>query len=283
MSTVTLLTDFGLQDAWVGIMKGVILRINPDARIVDITHQVPPQDTATAAWTLAAAYPYFPRGTVHVIVVDPEVGSDRDIICVRQGDHLFVAPDNGVLSAVLEPGEANADIRILKNRDLCLDSISNTFHGRDILAPVGAHLSLSQDIASTGPVATLESLVHLDLPKPVLTQTGELWGTVIMIDHFGNLITNINRPALEAFQMANGGCQPEISLGNTHINGLRDAYAQARAGQPLAIFGSMGYLEIALFGQDARRELNLSRGDQVKVSRTGPGVPEAGHRDPKTP
>ncbi|MCP3955317.1 MAG: SAM-dependent chlorinase/fluorinase [Desulfobacterales bacterium] len=267
MSTITLLTDFGLEDPWVGIMKGVILGINPAARIVDITHQIPPQDTTTAAWTIAAAYPYFPRGTVHIIVVDPGVGSDRAIICVRQGEHIFVAPDNGVLSSVLATG--SPDIRIVKNRDLWLDSISHTFHGRDILAPVGACLSLSQDIASTGPAAAIEGLVQLDLPKPVLTASGELWGTVIMIDHFGNIITNIDRPSLEAFQAANEGCRPGISLGNHHISGLSDTYSQAKAGQPLALFGSMGYLEIAMFGKDARREMNLSRGDQVKVSRPG--------------
>ena len=123
MSTITLLTDFGLEDAWVGIMKGVILGINPEARIVDITHQIPPQDTAAAAWTIAAAYPYFPRGTVHVIVVDPGVGTDRDIICARRGAHIFVAPDNGVLSSVLEPG--TGDILIVKNCDLYLYAISN--------------------------------------------------------------------------------------------------------------------------------------------------------------
>jgi len=116
VSAITLLTDFGLEDAWVGIMKGVILGINPEARIVDITHRIPPQDTAAAAWTIAAAYPYFPRGSVHVIVVDPGVGSDRDIICARRGAHIFVAPDNGVLSSVLEPG--TGDIRIVKNSDI---------------------------------------------------------------------------------------------------------------------------------------------------------------------
>lgn len=274
VSTITLLTDFGLEDAWVGIMKGVILGINPEARIVDITHQIPPQDTAAAAWTIAAAYPYFPHSTVHVVVVDPGVGSDRDIICARRGGHIFVAPDNGVLSSVLEPGAG--EIRIAKNRDLYLDVISNTFHGRDILAPVGAHLSLSHDIAPTGPAAAFESLVQLDLPKPVLTDAGELWGTVIMIDHFGNIITNIDRPALTAFQTANGSCRPDISLGKHHIRGLSGAYSRAKTGQPLALFGSMGYLEIAIFGQDARREMKLSRGDQVKVSRPGQGVPAAG-------
>ncbi|MDX2452396.1 SAM-dependent chlorinase/fluorinase [Desulfosarcina sp.] len=276
MSIVTLLTDFGLEDAWVGIMKGVILGINPEARIVDITHQIPPQDTAVAAWTMAAAYPYFPPGTVHIIVVDPGVGSDRDIICARLGDHIFVAPDNGVLSSVLESGAGTGDIRIVKNSDLWLDSISNTFHGRDILAPVGAHLSLSQDIASTGPAAVFARLVHLDLPKPVLTDSGELWGTVVMIDHFGNIITNIDRTALETFQAANGGCRSEIALGNHRIRGLSDAYFQAKAGQPLALFGSMGYLEIAIFGQDARREMKLARGDQVKVFRAGTGPPVTG-------
>ena len=282
MSTITLLTDFGLEDAWVGIMKGVILGINPEARIVDITHRIPPQDTATAAWTIAAAYPYFPRGSVHVIVVDPGVGSERDIICARWDNHIFVAPDNGVLSSVLKPGKGTGEIRIVKNRDLCLDSISNTFHGRDILAPVGAHLSLSQDIASTGPVVDVANLVRLNLPEPVLTNSGELRGNVIMVDHFGNLITNIDRPALAAFQAANGGCQPEIVIGDYYISGLRDAYAQEKAGRPLALFGSMGYLEIAIYGQNAGHAMKLARGDRVKVARPRQGAPVAGFKNTET-
>jgi len=120
------LTDFGLEDAWVGIMKGVILGINAEIRIVDITHQIPPQDVAAAAWTIAAAYPYFPRGSVHVVVVDPGVGGDRDIICAALDGHIFLAPDNGVLSAVLKPGSGADDIRLVKNRDLFPGRISNT-------------------------------------------------------------------------------------------------------------------------------------------------------------
>jgi len=275
VSTLTLLTDFGLADAWVGIMKGVVLGINPEVRIVDISHQIPPQDTLAAAWTIAAAYPYFPRGSVHVIVVDPGVGSDRDIICARRDGHLFVAPDNGVLSAVLQTDTGAGEIRILENRDLCLDTISNTFHGRDILAPVGAHLSLSQDLASTGPVVARGDLVRLDLPQPVLTDSGELQGIVMWVDHFGNLITNIDRPALEAFQVCHG-CRPEIWIGNKRIRGLSEAYSQVKAGRPAALFGSMGYLEIAIFGRDAGRTLNLSRGDTVKVCRPGQGDPGMG-------
>jgi len=272
VGTVTLLTDFGLEDAWVGILKGVILGINPAARIVDITHQIPPQDTAAAAWTIAAAYPYFPPGSVHVIVVDPGVGSDRDILCVRQGDHFFVAPDNGVLSAVLKTGGRTGDIRLVKNRALFLEPVSNTFHGRDILAPVGAHLSLSADIALMGPAAAADDLVCLELPTAAVTGAGELRGTIIRVDHFGNLITNIDRASFDAFQAAAGGGQPVIRAGNCRITGLSESYVQAPAGHPLAVFGSMGYLEIAIFGQDARREMNLSRGDQVKIFPTGQGA-----------
>ena len=267
VGTVTLLTDFGLEDAWAGIMKGVILGVNPKVRIVDITHQIPAQDVTAAAWTIAAAYPYFPRYTVHVIVVDPGVGSDRDILCARWNNHLFVAPDNGVLSAVLTAGAG--DVHILENRDFCLDPISNTFHGRDILAPVGAHLSLAPDIAAMGRAAAVENLVRLDLPKPVTTAAGELRGTVIMIDHFGNLITNIDRPALDAFLETAGGGQPTILVGGCRITGLSDAYAQASAGRPLAIFGSMGTLEIAICGRNASHEINLSRGAEVSVSAGG--------------
>jgi len=276
VGTVTLLTDFGLEDAWVGIMKGVILGINPEARIVDISHRIPPQDTAVAAWTIAAAYPYFPRGSVHVIVVDPGVGSDRQIICARRDDHIFVAPDNGVLSVVLKPGSEADDIRFVKNRDLYLEPVSNTFHGRDILAPVGAHLSLSADITATGPAADAADLTWLELPEAAMTRSGVLRGTVILVDHFGNLITNIDRAALEAFLPGTAGGQLEISAGGCRIAGLSESYAQARADRPLAIFGSMGYLEIAIFGRNAGRELSLSRGDEVLVSRAGQAAPTVG-------
>ena len=270
MSIVTLLTDFGLEDAWVGIMKGVILGINPDARVIDLTHQIDPQDTATAAWTIAAAFPYFPPGTVHVIVVDPGVGSERDIICARYNGHLFVAPDNGVLSAVLDSGPQAGDIRVVDNPDLYLDAVSNTFHGRDILAPVGAHLSLSTDLAAVGPLADLETLVRLDFPQPNMSAAGELLGSVIMVDHFGNLITNIDRPVLEAFLAANDDCRLEVSIGSHTIRGLSTAYSQAASGRPLAIFGSMGFLEIAVFGGNARREMGVARGERVRISSAGP-------------
>jgi len=269
VGNITLLTDFGLEDAWVGIMKGVILGINPDARIVDITHQIPPQDTRAAAWTLAAAYPYFSRGTVHIIVVDPGVGSDRAIICARLSDQFFVAPDNGVLSAVLQAEHHSPEIRILENRDLCLDSISNTFHGRDILAPVGAHLSLTQDIKTTGAAVAAADLVSLNLPKASLTPSGELQGEVILSDHFGNIITNIDDSALDAFWRYHGECQPVIRIGEHCITGLQQSYAQGSAGKPLAIIGSMGFLEIAIFGRNASEKLNIACGHRLTI--TGPG------------
>lgn len=250
-------------------MKGVILGINPDARIIDITHQIPPQDTRVAAWKLAAAHPYFPQGTVHVIVVDPGVGSDRAIICARLGDQFFVAPDNGVLSAVLLAEHHSADIRILDNRDLCLDSISNTFHGRDILAPVGAHLSLTHDIESTGAAVAAADLVTLNLPKVSLTTSGEVRGEVILSDHFGNIITNIDNAAMDAFWQHHGDCQPAIRIGEHCITGLHQSYLQGPAGKPLAIFGSMGFLEIAIFGRDARQAMNVACGDQVIITASG--------------
>jgi len=267
VGAVTLLTDFGLEDAWVGIMKWVILGINPDARIVDITHQIPPQDTRAAAWMLAAAYPYFPRDTVHVTVVDPGVGSNRAIICARLDGQFFVAPDNGVLSAVLKTNPHATEIRILDNYDLCLDSISNTFHGRDILAPVGAHLARMLDITATGPTVAAADLVNLNLPAAALTPSGDLQGEVILSDHFGNVITNIDRPALDAFWKIHGDCRPAIRIGTHRISGLHQSYAQGASGQPLAIIGSMGFLEIAIFGQDARQAMNVARGDRVVITK----------------
>ena len=266
MSIITLLTDFGLEDAWVGIMKGVILGINSEARIVDITHQIPPQDTAAAAWTIAAAYPYFSGGSVHVVVVDPGVGGDRDILCVSLGGHIFLVPDNGVLSAVLKSNNSADDIRVVTNRKFFLGSVSNTFHGRDIFAPVGAHLSMSPDISAVGPAVEFENLVRMDLPQPRLTSSGELLGAVIMIDRFGNIITNIDRNIYRAFCDANTGCRPVIGVGTHRIKGLCEAYTQVDQGQTLAVFGSMGYLEIAVNCRNAGRELGITRGDRVQVS-----------------
>ena len=190
MSIITLLTDFGEEDEFVGVMKGVILGVNPSATIIDISHRVDPQDIVEAAYRIPSYYKFFPRGSVHIIVVDPGVGSNRAIIALEMAGHVFLAPDNGVLSLLLDCGDIDSIVRV-NNKDFFLTPVSQTFHGRDIFAPVGAHISLGIAVGKTGTPVDKGDLFDLDLQKPRLTDDGKLFGTIISIDRFGNLITNI--------------------------------------------------------------------------------------------
>ncbi|HHT9159902.1 MAG TPA: SAM hydrolase/SAM-dependent halogenase family protein, partial [Candidatus Brocadiaceae bacterium] len=190
---ITLLTDFGNQDAYVGVMKGVITGINPLANIIDICHNIPPQDVFNAAYLLYTSYKYFPRGTIHVAVVDPGVGSRRDIVCVVTKDYFFLVPDNGILSFIIQDEKPKSIFRIT-NSKYFLPSPSNTFHGRDVFAPVSAHLSLGAKLRQLG--IKINQLKQLDIPKPDYKKTGQLEGQVIYIDRFGNLISNITKEYL---------------------------------------------------------------------------------------
>src|SRR5574337_20278 len=187
---ITLLTDFGNQDAYVGIMKGVIAGINPLANIIDICHDIPPQDIFNGAYLLSTSYKYFPEGTIHVAIVDPGVGSQRDIVCVEAQHHIFLVPNNGILSFIAQEEKPKSIFRVTNNR-YCLPSPSNTFHGRDVFAPVAAHLSLGIKPQQLG--MKVNQLEQLDIPKPHYKKTGQLEGQIIYIDRFGNLITNITR------------------------------------------------------------------------------------------
>ena len=189
-SVITLLTDFGDQDAYAGIMKGVIAGINPHATIVDICHSIPPQDIFYGAYLLYTSYKYFPKGTIHVAVVDPSVGSERDIVCTEIHDYLFLTPNNGLLSFIVHEEQPKAIIHVTNNKYF-LPSPSNTFHGRDIFAPVAAYLSLGVKPQQLG--IKTNHLEQLDIPKPHYKKTGQLEGQIVYIDRFGNLITNITR------------------------------------------------------------------------------------------
>ncbi|RKU20172.1 hypothetical protein C6500_09455 [Candidatus Poribacteria bacterium] len=256
---ITLTTDFGTSDAYVGIMKGVILGINPSVQIVDLTHAIPPQDIYEAAFSIYAAHSYFPKATIHVIVVDPGVGSDRQAIVSRTDSAFFVCPDNGVLSYLLHEAENEGrhtiDAVVIQNSAYYLPEVSNTFHGRDIFAPVAAHLSLGVPLEKIGP--PIRNFVQLPIPK--IDISGDtLIGQIIKIDRFGNLITNISKGAFEAFLNDDAGY--EIRVGNTNLNRLNCAYAAAEIGEPLAIMGSSTLLEIAVNGGNAEKQLGLKRG-----------------------
>ena len=262
MSILTLLTDFGTKDAYAGIMKGVILSIAPSAVIVDITHHIDPQDIIQAAVVIKSSYGYFPQGTVHVVVVDPGVGSDRGIVALDLMGHIFLAPDNGVLTLVMDQGNIDSLIRV-ENPRYFLTPVSRTFHGRDIFAPVAAHLCGGMEITKLGPPLDPQHLTRLNIDKPRLSGTDRLVGTVVCFDGFGNCISNIDETHLKDINAVGSGRTLEIKIGNTSINGLSSSYADTKMRQPLAIMGSFGYLEIALNQGNARRTLGISKGDPV--------------------
>ncbi len=253
---ITLLTDFGTQDVYAGIMKGVISNLAPHARIVDLTHEVRPQAVADAAFLLDSASPYFPWGTIHVAVVDPGVGTERRILCVRTSRATYLAPDNGLLARVLER-ESAARIVSVENRSFFLPKVSSTFHGRDIFAPVAAHLARGVDPCQLGP--EIESIKPLNLPRVESRGPHKLVGEVIYIDHFGNLVTNLPLPSL-----------PEVvslQLGDTSVPGpVCRSYAERDRGELLLVGGSSGLLEVAVNQGNACSQLGVRRGDALEVT-----------------
>lgn len=264
MPVISLLTDFGLTDPYAGIMKAVMASFCPEVRVIDISHDVAPQDVYQAAFMLAAAHGFFPNNSVHVVVVDPGVGSTRDIVTVRTTGGLFVAPDNGVLSLVLDDAK-NADAYLVKNSDLFLHPVSRTFHGRDVFAPVAARLACGMKPEMLGPEIAPQSLVRMDFgPAPYMDASGRLAGTVVYADRFGNLVSNIGRSHLEKhFQDPDAVC---VQAGNQVISGLSRCYADAAKGRLLAIVGSFDRLEISVNQDSAARVLQMAVGDPVYVS-----------------
>lgn len=259
---VTLLTDFGLIDPYVGVMKGVILQTSPDVQIIDLSHGVRPQDVTGAAYLLASSWRYFPSGTVHCCVVDPGVGSARKVVGAAVAGHIFVAPDNGLLSLILSDHEPSALIEI-ENRGQFLKSVSQTFHGRDIFAPTAAVLANGVPLTELG--HPLPEPVLIPLPEAVIDEaSGEVRGEVIHIDHFGNLITSIRGTQMP--------WRPRVQIGATQIPHLVKSYADAPADALLALIGSTGRLEISINGGNAAATLSLAIGTSVTVS--GMALPE---------
>ena len=270
---ITLTTDFGIQDAYVAAMKGVILGINPEATIVDICHSIEPQNIAQAAFVISTAYDYFPQDTIHVVIVDPGVGSQRRAIILRTSKAFFIAPDNGVLSYVIGDSsdksfaeEGNLPIVKLKrlpsgsqaisltNPKFWRHPVSATFHGRDIFAPVAAYLSLGVPLEEFGKAIT--SLLVFPIPRPQVGSNGKLIGHVLHIDHFGNLITNIRKEFLPSRKLY-------VEIGGQCIEGLSTSYAEGD--KLLAILGSSGYLEVAMKGGSAAGLLRAKAGDEVRI------------------
>jgi S-adenosylmethionine hydrolase len=262
---ITLTTDFGLADSYVGTMKGVILSIAPDARLVDITHNISPQDIHQAAYIVQTFYAYFPPGTIHLIVVDPGVGSERRAIAFSTPEAIFVAPDNGVLTYVWRDARARwgpeaCEVVELTERRFWLHRISRTFHGRDIFAPVAAHLASGVPLAALGP--RLPALAEAALEQPTHGRNGELIGRIIHVDHFGNCITNITPQHL-----AQAGLGPDLTVEiiDQRIPGLKQTYAEGPVGALIALIGSSDRLELAVRNGSAAQTLGVGIGDIVRV------------------
>ena len=265
MPVITLLTDFGSADEYVGVMKGVMLSICPSVSVVDITHQLEPQNIEQAAYLVPAYFHYFPEGTIHIVVVDPGVGSQRAVLAVHFRKHFFIAPDNGVLSLLLRDQKSDTVIEV-NTSEFFLEPVSATFHGRDIFAALGAHMACGLKIDSLGSSRRIEDIVRLNDLTCQVTASGELVGKIVSIDRFGNLISNIDAVQLRDFCRFEPSKQIYITIGALTIRGMAKTYADAAAEEPLALIGSRGYLEIALNCANAQEQLKARKGDRVCIT-----------------
>ncbi|NLX94562.1 MAG: SAM-dependent chlorinase/fluorinase [Rhodopirellula sp.] len=259
MSIITLTTDFGMGSPYVAAMKGVILTINPAATVVDITHAVRPQDIRHGAVVLDDVAEQFPPGTIHVAVIDPGVGTARAIVYARIGRQRYVAPDNGLLSRLARRTAPSQLIRI-ENRDWFRQPVSSTFHGRDIMAPVAARLSLGRDPLQLGP--PIERLTDLAWPE-VQIRPDRIVGTVLQIDSFGNLITNITAEMLAGRPTDNRAC---IVANIYETWGIYHSYGEQPDGMLIALIGSNGRLELSVVGDNAAERLGIQIGEPVAVA-----------------
>ncbi|MCK4726244.1 MAG: SAM-dependent chlorinase/fluorinase [Anaerolineales bacterium] len=259
MKIVSLLTDFGLRDGYVGVMKGVIWRIAPEIQIADISHNISPQNVMEGAIAWGRTVPYFPDGSVHIGVIDPGVGTQRRPIAARLGRHYFVLPDNGLISIILNSAEKKdqpIEFVHLDNPKYWLSEISNVFHGRDIFSPVGAHLAGGIQLKELG--SPIDDPVRLEIPQPQRTESG--WKAQVMnIDHFGNLSTN-----LRAEHLAGMG-DLIVQIKDVTIRGLSQTFGEQPSGSLVALINSEGFLEIAEVNGSAARQLNAITHDRVEV------------------
>jgi S-adenosylmethionine hydrolase len=254
MKTITFTTDFGDGSTYVAAMKGVVLSVNADARLFDLTHRLPPQDLVAAAYFLSDSLEWFPDGTIHVVVVDPGVGTDRALLCVEYGGQVVLVPDNGCWTPLFPPSYEPSVYRI-EERRYWLPEVSPTFHGRDILAPVAAHLSLGTAPAELGP--KVSQWIRLNLPEPVIT-SDSAHGQVVMVDRFGNLVTNIP---------GNDFSGLPVRVAGKIVDRWVKSYGHAEPGKLVALIGSNGRLEVAVVNGSAARQLGVGVGAVVNVER----------------
>lgn len=267
---ITLLTDFGCRDPFVGILKGVMLGICPDAVLVDLCHEVPAHDVPGGSFLLATAAPAFPPETIHVAVVDPGVGGRRRPILAEVDDNIFVAPDNGVLSHVFAAGRRRR-VRHLTATEYWRHPVSDSFHGRDVFAPVAAHLAAGVDPARFGP--EIDDPVYREVPRPRVAASGAVQGAVIWVDRFGNCITNIAARDVERLEPVRGE-EILVTAGGRALGNLVRCFGDLAPGDTGALVGSAGYLELFCNQGHLGRRWNLRPGDPVVMQRR-PG------RDPR--
>jgi S-adenosyl-L-methionine hydrolase (adenosine-forming) len=263
---LTLTTDFGTQDAYVATMKGVIASVSREIRTIDITHSVGVQDVMAAAWLLLQAIPFFPPSSVHLVVVDPGVGTKRRAVACRIAGHTFVGPDNGMFSLLLGDdglGPAAPEEVVVLDRPEWWRTPrpSHTFHGRDIFAPIAAHLACGHTLLEVGTPAPPASLVRMQWVRPRADEQG-IQGWVVHIDRFGNAITNIPGALVEAYR---AGRSIRCYAGATVLSGLSQTYADVETGEPLVLVGSSGNVEVSVNGGDASTLLSIRKGSAVQV------------------
>jgi hypothetical protein len=259
---ITLTTDYGTNDHLVGTLKGVILKINPEVTLVDITHNVTPFDLLDGALAIGAAYSYFPPKTIHLVVVDPGVGTERRPLLVSANNQYFIAPDNGVLSVIYEGEKESLVVRHANVEHYYLQPVSKTFHGRDIFAPVAAWLTKGWQTPSMGD--EIQDFKRFALPRPKESD-GVVKGVVMRADTFGNLITNFRSEDLPESAHKDGAIK--IQVGTQSITRLVDTFARGNNGEPIAYVGSSGYIEIAVNKGNAARALGIGRGAPVILSK----------------
>lgn len=262
LGLITLLTDFGDRDYFVGSMKGVILSINPQATIIDLSHHIAPHAVEEAAYVLKSCYASFPDGTVHVVVVDPGVGSLRRPLVVKTDRYFFLAPDNGLLSYIFDE-EYQVEVREITNKQFRLESRGTTFDGRDLFAPAAAWLTKNQPSSAFGPVIRDAQTFPISKPR---WEAGALRGEIVYIDRFGNLISNITAANLKELEAVTKRSSPLIRMAGHLISGLLGSYSEGGPEKPSALINSNGYVEVFLKQADAARLLKIHRGEQITIS-----------------
>ncbi len=260
MAIITLTTDFGWSDYYVGAMKGIIYQISPSSTVVDITHEIPPCNVLAGALVLREIWRAFPPRTIHVGVIDPGVGTDRPIILAKYANQFFLVPDNGCITMIHQMYQPE-QVNLVTNENLFCRPVLPTFHARDIFAPVAAHLAKGLDADMVGP--RTEMLRMLELPRPKDSERGTLQGRVIHVDRFGNLVSNIDPEWLNRHTARGGGVN--VRLGDLEIGPIRKTFADVPVGKPVAYIGSAGLLEIAINQGRADQTFHAGLDSEIEV------------------